>query len=188
MNYKSFLTLLITSVIASPAQTHASPNSPLLPTDAQLSPSLITTIDNHLPTVPTVSKELIRIATCPPTNPGCMGNTTPSRKPIPPINGANQLSPYAPGYNNARGSNGPSFFADPAGYIAGRAAVGVVQRKVDTTIHKVLSDPNTPQNTVSPNLYSPDSLPPSISPMAPPGQAYSPFNYIPTGPVTPTND
>jgi len=65
MNYKSFLTLLITSVIASSAQTHASPNSPLMPTDAKLSPPLITTIYKSLPTV---TKDLTRLAGGPRTN------------------------------------------------------------------------------------------------------------------------
>jgi hypothetical protein len=59
MNYKSFLTFLITTMIASSAQTRASPNSPFTPTDAQPSPTLITTIYNPSPTD---TKDLTRLA------------------------------------------------------------------------------------------------------------------------------
>jgi hypothetical protein len=100
-----------------------------------------------------------------------------------PINGANQLSPYAPGYNNAPRNNGPSFFANPAQYGTDRIRNGVIQYGIDTNINKVLSDPKTPKGTVSPNIYNSNGVTPSAPP--PPGPAYSPYMDPSLYPITP---
>lgn len=68
MDYKFFLTLLVTSVITSYAQTHASANIPSVPTDAKSSPPLITTIP-----IRTVTKDLTRLA----------ASDVPSHQPLP---------------------------------------------------------------------------------------------------------
>ena len=88
--------------------------------------------------------------------------------------------PSSPSPGNRRGSNGPSFFANPGQYIGDRIRNGAVQTGIDTGIHNVLSDPKTPQGTVSPNIYNPNGVTPSqsIQPISNPPSNYAPGGFV----------